>query len=155
MTESETRIGIAFNTKAEADAFAADLQAQGASTQIEEHPHILPAAILLWVVVPPAIGLLAYVGNRIAKTWFDHGTLIDARGTGVPVVVKQDGLPYGTVVILTRDGDKSQRTDLPDEDSVSEYISKALSAVVQGDSASGADDKAKPKDDTKAPTSAS
>jgi hypothetical protein len=139
---TDIRVGINFSSAEEAEAFAAEVRQKGGTAEASEEPGLLPLGILLWVVVPPGLGLLAFVANKIAHSWLDHGTLIDARGQGAPQVVEQGGLPYGTVVILTRDGDKSERSDLPDDASVSTYIEKALTALSSGDSASSADEKA-------------
>lgn len=146
MAETNLEVGINFESEAEAQAFAAEIRAKGGSAEISSEPGLLPIGILLWVVIPPGLGLLALVANKIAHSWLDHGTLIDARGEGPAQVVKQDGLPYGTVVILSRDGDKSERSDLPDDSSVSDYIGKALTALSGGASASEADKSATAND---------
>lgn len=50
-------------------------------------------------------------------------------------------MPHATVVILTRHGDSSNRTDRP-KAAMGEYLSKVLSALSGGASASAADAKA-------------
>ncbi len=139
MAETGLQIGINFDSEDDARALADDIRAQGASAQLEPGAGLLPLGVLLWIVIPPGIGLLALVANRIAHSWLDHGTLIDARGDGPVQVVEQKGLDYGTVVLLTRDGDRSERSDLPDGSSVGDYIGKALTALGGGASASEAD----------------
>jgi hypothetical protein len=92
----------------------------------------LPIPILLAIVVPPGVGILVTVINQIVHSWTDKGVLIDARGTGDPRILKDGDLPYGTVVILSRDGDKTTRTDLTDE-KLSDYIAGAVGALTGGD----------------------
>lgn len=95
--EIEIRLNVA--TAAEAREFAADVERQGGKTEIREEKGILPLAVLLCVVIPPGVALLATVASRIAQTWKRCGILVDARGTGAPVVAQELALPYGTVVI--------------------------------------------------------
>ena len=108
MADGEIEFLLNLATAEEAEAFAADIEQKGGKAEIREEKGILPLAILLWVVVPPGVALLATVANRIAHTWVDCGALIDARGTGRPTIRKERGLPYGTVVIITRDGETSE-----------------------------------------------
>ena len=89
------------------------------------------------IFIPPGLALLAEVVNNVVHSWRDHGVVIDARGTGDPVIHEEKSLPFGTIVILTRDGDTAKRTDLPEVD-VGKYIAAALKAVGGGASASAA-----------------
>jgi hypothetical protein len=87
--------------------------------------------------VPPGAALLIQVIGRVIRDFTRHGVVIDARGTDAPRITSEKDLPYGTVIILTRDGDQAKRTDLP-EAKISEYVSAALTAVSGGASATGA-----------------
>ena len=131
MADGEIEFLLDLATAEEAEAFAADIEQKGGKAEIREEKGILPLAILLWVVVPPGVALLATVANRIAHTWVDCGALIDARGTGRPTIRKERGLPYGTVVIITRDGETSKRSDLPEVD-LAKYIGAAVKGVTGG-----------------------
>jgi hypothetical protein len=136
---SELAFRVGYNSREEAEEVARDLKAAGARTETTEEPGLLPLAVLLVVAIPPGAALLVRVVDRIVHGWRDHGILIDARGTGEPAVIKNTDLPYGTVVILTRDGEKAERSDLA-EDDLSKYVSAALGAVAGGASAPDAND---------------
>jgi hypothetical protein len=120
----------------DASAVAADVNAAGAVAELKYDgtAEVLPLLVPLLIAIPPGLGILATVVNRIVHSWKDHGAVIDARGDGPPAVARSNDLPHGTVVILTRDGDRSERTDLPDE-KLSDYIAAALTALSGGASA--------------------
>lgn len=128
-------------TRQDADTIAGEVRSQGGGAEITDEPGLLPVGVLLAIVIPPGAAILAVVINRIIHSWVDHGTLIDARGTGAPRITEEPALDAGTVVILTRDGDKSERSNLS-EDTASEYIGKALAALSGGASATEADQQA-------------
>jgi hypothetical protein len=135
--EKEIRLRLNLESVEDARAIAAEVEQQGGTAEVTEEKGILPLAVLLVVVMPPGISLLALVVNRIVHSWTDHGVVIDARGTGDPTIIKENSLPFGTVVILTRDGESSKRTDLPEID-LSKYIEAAVKAVSGGASATAA-----------------
>jgi len=137
MAEGEIRLRVNVASVEEAQAIAAHVEQEGGSAEFTEERGLLPLAIVLIVVIPPGAALLALVINRIIHSWRDHGVLIDARGTGAPAIVKETSLPYGTVVILTRDGEQSRRSDLPEID-LAKYIESAVRAVSGGASAGAA-----------------
>jgi hypothetical protein len=137
MAEGEIRLRVNLASVEEAQAIAAGVEQQGGTAEVTDEKGILPLAILLALVIPPGVGLLAQVINRIVHSWRDHGVLIDARGTGAPTLIKENSLPYGTVVILTRDGEQSSRSDLPEID-LSTYIGAAVKAASGGASAAAA-----------------
>lgn len=137
MADGEIQFRVAFDSQADAQALAAKVKEDGASVTIPEQKGILPLAALLWVVVPPGLALLAVVINRIVLQWHRHGILIDARGKGAPILSSDPSLPYGTVIILTRNGDTAKRTDLPEID-LGKYIAAAMTAVSGGDAAGAA-----------------
>ena len=85
-------------------------------------------------------GGVASVVSRIVHSWKDRGIVIDGGRDGPPVIAKADDLPHGTVVVLSRDGDKVSRTDLADE-KLSDY-SSVVKAVAAGSSASAKADTA-------------
>jgi hypothetical protein len=122
----------------EARTLAVDVRNQGGSAEITEEPGLLPLPVLLAVVIPPGIALLAIVMDRIVHNWRGRGVLIDARGDGPPRISKEADLPYGTVVILTRKGDESHRSDLPTE-KLGEYLAQSIGALNGGASAPEAD----------------
>lgn len=129
-------IKVGYDSAEAAAEAAAQLQEQGAEVHIENEPGFLPLPALLIIVLPEVV-LLARVVERMILDWKGRGIVVDARGTGAPVITKDTGLPYGTVVLLTRDGDKAVRTDLSEE-KLSDYIVAAVKAVMSGASASGA-----------------
>lgn len=137
MAEGELRLRVNLASLEEAQAIAADVEQQGGTAEVSDEKGILPLLILLVVVIPPGLGVLALVINRIVHSWHDHGVLIDARGTGAPTLIKDSSLPYGTVVILTRDGQQSSRSDLAEMD-LSKYIGAAMQALSGGASATAA-----------------
>lgn len=98
----------------------------------------LPLAALLVVLVPPGLALLTKVINEVIHSWKGHGVLLDATGDK-PVVKPMPGTPYGTIVILSKDGERAARTDLAGED-VSKYIGAAITALSGGATADDADD---------------
>lgn len=134
MAEGEIRLRVNLATTTEAKAIAAEIEQYGGSADVHEEKGILPLAVVLAVVIPPGVGLLALVINRIVHSWRDHGVIIDARGSGAPTIIEERSLPYGTVVILSRDGDKSKRSDLSEME-LSKYISEAVKAISGGASA--------------------
>jgi hypothetical protein len=81
---------------------------------------------------------LARTIDRIVHGWKDKGTIIDARGKGRAKIMKEHDLPYGDVVVLTREGDQVRRSHLPEE-KVGSYVAEVLKGVSQGSSASAAD----------------
>jgi uncharacterized membrane protein YgcG len=124
--------------EAEAKQAAVQQEHEGVETELRKDPGLFPLAVLLVIAIPPGIALLAKVVDKIIHGWTDHGILIDARGDGAPRTQKDKSLPFGTVVILTRDGDEAKRTDLPDDKEVSNYVGAALSALAGGASATDA-----------------
>jgi hypothetical protein len=137
-------VEIAFRVEleeGEPDVIAEELRGLGAQADIEVPKGIVPLAVALVVVIPPGVALLGSVFNRILERWRRNGVMIDAREDGPPEVRPLPGTPFGTVLILSRDGDRSERSDLP-EDNLSDYIAKAVGALTGGASASEADGKA-------------
>ena len=126
MTEQPLRFVV---EAVDAGSLADDLRAMGADVVDETRRSALPSTETLLVVVSGA-ALLAEVVNRIVHSWRDkHGTLIDARGVGDPRVRSLPSAPFGTVVVLSGDDDRVERSDLPPS-TVGEYIAKALGALV-------------------------
>jgi hypothetical protein len=134
MNESEIRFRVALDSPSEAQAVTDTVQAHGGHTESTPEKGILPLAVLLLVVLPPGIALLAQVINSIAHSWIDRGVVIDARGTGAPVIRTDKALPHGTIVILTRDGQSAKRTDLPGVDTAA-YIAAVLKGLAGGEGA--------------------
>ena len=122
--------------RAHVEVLQAQLASEGAAAEsvAAGDAEFLPLVVLLAVVVPPGIGILASVINRIVHSWRDTGTMVDARGDGAPVVTRAPELPHGTVVFVAQDGTSFQRTDLPD-DKLSDYIASALKALTTNSSA--------------------
>lgn len=89
------------------------------------------------MLVPPGLALLTKVVNEVVHSWRGHGVLLDATGDK-PAVNPMPGTPYGTIVILSKDGEQATRTDLAGED-VSRYIGAAITALTSGASADDAD----------------
>ncbi len=142
-TQQDDDTGVQFVAQVagiEAATLADEVTAEGGVAELPTGgtEEVLPLLVLLAVAIPPGLGILATVVNKIVHSWKDHGTVLDARGDGPPVIAKADDLPHGTVVILTRDGDKAQRTDLP-TDKLSDYVAAALGAVSGGASAADSD----------------
>ena len=137
MADGEIRLKVNLASVEDAQALAADVNKHGGSAEVADEKGILPLAVLLVIVIPPGIGLLAQVINRIVHSWRDHGVVIDARGVGAPTISKDNSLPFGTVIVLTRDGEMSKRSDLDDVD-LSKYIGEAVKAVSGGASAAAA-----------------
>ena len=142
MAVSGVQFEVVMESSDEAQTMRDDIVREGGSAEVkEEGEGVLPVAVLLWVAIPPGLALLAQVVDRIVHGWRDDGTLIDAREDGPAKISKQDGLPFGTVIILTKDGEESKRTDLSEVD-VATYVGKALEAVSGGASATEADQEA-------------
>ncbi len=137
MSTADLQFEVVCASREEAEAIRAEAIKKGADADIEEEPGLLPLAVLLVVTIPPGLVLLITVIDRVIHGWRDHGIVVDARGTGAPRIMRERDLPYGTVVILTRDGDQAKRTDLA-PDKLSDYLSGALSAIAKGASASAA-----------------
>lgn len=137
MAAEAVQFEFVYPERAAADPVRDAIQQDGAEAEIKEEPGLLPLAVLLVVAIPPGLALLVKVVNRVVHGWKDHGIVIDARGTGAPRTIGDKSLPHGTVIILTRDGDKSERTELPEE-RLSDYVSAALGAVAGGATASDA-----------------
>jgi hypothetical protein len=137
MAEGEIRFRVNLDSAEEAREIQTEIEQKGGSAQVSAEKGILPLAIVLAIVIPPGVGLLAQIINRIVHSWTDCGVLIDARGTGAPTIIKDKSLPHGTVVILTRNGETSKRTDLADVD-LSKYIGEAVRAVSGGAAATAA-----------------
>jgi hypothetical protein len=132
-------IRVGFSSKDEADKAVSLLQADGVEASVDTSDvGFLPVAVLLALVIPPGAALLAKVVNRIVHEWREHGILIDARGTGAPVIIESNGIPYGVINILTRDGDEVEHSLLPEED-LSKYVAAAVTSVTGGASASDAE----------------
>lgn len=106
----------------------------GQATAVESGADLLPVAVLLALVIPPGISLLVETINRVVHSWKDEGVFIDASREG-PASVKRGKIPYGTVAVLTRDGDKVERTDLP-EQKIGDYVAGVLKALAGGDKVS-------------------
>jgi hypothetical protein len=138
MADAELRFRVSLDDEAGAQALAASVAQTGASATVTEEKGLLPLAVILAIVIPPGIGVLALVIDHIVHGWKDCGILIDARGTGAPIISKDAALPYGTVIILTRDGDTAKRTDLRPMDDLTKYIAAAVKAVAGGASATAA-----------------
>jgi hypothetical protein len=126
MAESALRFRIEMSEE-EAAALATAVRAEGATAKIDREKGLLPLAVLLVLAIPPGTGLLALVVNRIVHSWRTGGVVIDARGAGEPIIRKDRDLPFGTVVVLSRDGEVSKRTDLPEPD-----VAKYVAAVMKG-----------------------
>ena len=137
MADGAIQFRVALDSQVDAKAIAAKVEEDGASATITEQKGILPLVALLAIVVPPGLALLAVVINRIILQWSRHGILIDARGKGAPILSSDPSLPYGTVIILTRNGDTAKRTDLPEID-LSKYVAAAVTAVSGGVAAGAA-----------------
>ena len=136
MTSDQVAFRVALE-EGDPDEVAGELQALGAEAAVEAPKGIVPLAVALLVVIPPGLALLASVTNRIVERWRRNGVLIDARKDGPPEVSPLPGTPYGTVVILSRDGDRNERSDLPEEN-LGDYIAKAIGALSGGASATEA-----------------
>lgn len=132
MADREIEIQLDLATSEEAESLAESIRREGGKAEIRSEKGILPLAVLLVVAIPPGLALLALVAHHIVITWRDCGVIIDARGTGAPTVRKEKGVPYGTVVILTRDNDKAQRSDLPNEVDLAKYIEAVMKGVTGG-----------------------
>jgi hypothetical protein len=133
------RFGI--SSQDEADRLAKELESEGVSAGVDNTDvGLFPVAVLLAIFIPPGLALLARTVDRIIHGWKDHGVLIDARGTGAPVIIESPALPYGVVEILTRAGEKVQHELLPEED-LGKYVAGAAGALAEGASASDADKK--------------
>jgi hypothetical protein len=137
MIEKEISFRVNLESEADAQAIATEVNQLGGSAKRTDEKGILPLVVVLAVVLPPGIAILANVINHIVHSWRDHGVLIDARGTGAPSFAQSSSIPYGTVIILTRDGETSKRTDIADVD-LSKYIAEAVKAVSGGASATSA-----------------
>lgn len=129
------RFRVAFEDESSSTEARRAIAAAGGEVLVEEEAGLLPLAVLLAVVLPPGIALVALTLNDIVHSWKDRGTVIDARGEGDPKISASKGLPYGTIVILTRDGDEAKRSDLAPTD-VGAYLASALKALAGGASAS-------------------
>jgi hypothetical protein len=132
MPDREIEIQLNLATAEEAQKLAESIRQEGGKAEVRSEKGILPLAVLLVVAIPPGVALLAMVASHIAHTWRDGGVVIDARGTGRPTVRTEKGLPYGTVVILTRDHDKAQRSDLTNDVDLAKYIEAAMKGVTGG-----------------------
>jgi hypothetical protein len=137
MTDDES-ISFAFAIPADADfpSLAFD------GVQVSEEPPpddqgILPLVALLVVLVPPGLALLTKVVNEVVHSWKGHGVLLDAT-SDKPLVKPMPGTPYGTIVILSKNGEQATRTDIAGED-LSKYIGAAITALAGGAGASDAD----------------
>lgn len=134
----EMRFYLGFEDEADAaaaEAIASDVNELGGQAELLRDQQFLPVPVLLAIVIPPGVGLLASVFHRIFER-SQPGVLIDARGEDLKVTALK-GTPFGTVVILAGEDDKVERSDIAEAD-VGEYISKALSALAGGKSASEA-----------------
>jgi hypothetical protein len=120
----------------EARAIANDVVEGGgeAIVDVPAQKGLLPVAVLLAIVIPPGLALLAKTVNDIVHSWKDHGTVIDATGDGDPKIKGGGDLPYGTVVVITKDGESAERSDLEGE-LAGDYIAKVLKALKGGASA--------------------
>src|SRR3954453_11691260 len=124
-TKMAETVHFQLDNEDDADQVVDEINELGAQASIEDVEGIVPLAVLLAVVIPPGAALLAKVVNRIVERWRKVGVLIDARDVRPPVVQKLPGTPFGTVVILTKDGQRSERSDIAEED-LGDYVSKAL-----------------------------
>jgi hypothetical protein len=81
------------------------------------------------LIIPFAMGAVA-LARAIIRLWREakhHGVIIDARGKKLKI--KEDpSLPYGTVVVIDGEGQKSTRTDIDDKDELADIIKAARAA---------------------------
>ena|ERR1039457_1860492 len=98
------------------------LEAEGATVEVEqERQDFVFVPIILAAV--GAVGLARQI-LRLMREVKHHGIIIDARQT--PLDIKEDtALPYGTIVVISAEGQRSERTDL-NETSLADLI-RALS----------------------------
>jgi len=97
-----------------------------------------PSPVELEVAVPSRGDLVEVVLLDVVSMWPDRGFVIDARGSGPPILRSSVDLAPRVVITLTRDGDFARRSGLPDP-SVASYAGAVLRALAGGASASTAD----------------
>jgi hypothetical protein len=110
----------------------------GVTAEVVPEVGALPEVVQLAAVVPMNAAILLRVVNKAILDWKRHGMVIDARGEGPAVIQERRGLPFGTVLTLTRDRDTVTRTDIPEE-KLGGYVSSVVQAINGGASASEAD----------------
>ncbi|MEU4245027.1 hypothetical protein [Actinoplanes sp. NPDC026619] len=135
---ADLNFNLLSSSSEEAQDIARALTAGGAAVKTETM-RSLSDVIVLSVTVPGGLALtLSAVSTAWRRRGREFGVLIDARGEGDPRISRLDGVHTGTVIMLSNDGDRVERTDLPQEQ-VGEYVAKALGALVSGRSATEAD----------------
>lgn len=126
----QLRMTIQLTPSDDIEALIGQLEALGADVSDTTRRGLGPeAAASLAVSVPAGLALLTTCINQVVHSWKDrHGFLIDAGGEGPPTIQPLPGAPFGTVVVIERDGSKVERSDLTSDDAV-KYAAQAIDAL--------------------------
>lgn len=141
-TSADLYFNILASSTEEAEEIILGLTSDGAAVVLDTK-RSLSDIIVLSVTLPPGVALtLSAVSTAWRRRGREFGMLIDARGEGDPRISRLDGAHTGTIIVLSSDGDKVERTDLPQEQ-IGDYVAKVLAALVRGKQAIEADREAR------------